>query len=124
VHLQIEIPPNLPIAAVVQRIKSESSALLKKKVQIHRQKCISTAASASYLVSTLETNTDADAAVEIHFVDEFELFLEKSARLGLDPLHDGSDREVWRYLDLKVHMIVVGVERVYVERGVFLGGFV
>lgn len=37
VHIQIEIPPNLSIAAVVQRIKAESSQHLRKKFKFIRE---------------------------------------------------------------------------------------
>ena len=36
IHLKIEIPPNLPVAAVVQRLKSESSQHIKKKFKFIR----------------------------------------------------------------------------------------
>ena len=37
VHLQIEIPPNITIAAVVQALKARSSILLKKKFKFIRE---------------------------------------------------------------------------------------
>ncbi len=57
VHLQIEIPPNLPIAAVVQRLKSESSAHLQKKFKFIRDMYIDGSIwSVGYFVSTVGLN--------------------------------------------------------------------
>ena len=60
VHLQIEIPPDLSIAAVVQRLKSESSAILKKKFRFIRDMYIDGSIwSVGYFVSTIGLNTEA-----------------------------------------------------------------
>ena len=60
VHLQIEIPPNLSISAVVQRLKSESSALLKQKFKFIRDMYIDGSIwSVGYFVSTIGLNEEA-----------------------------------------------------------------
>ena len=57
VHLQIEIPPNLSIAAVVQRLKSESSALLRKEFKFIREMYLDGSIwSVGYFVSTIGLN--------------------------------------------------------------------
>ena len=57
VHLQIEIPPNLSIAAVVQRLKSESSKVLQKKFKFIREMYIDGSIwSVGYFVSTVGLN--------------------------------------------------------------------
>jgi putative transposase len=57
VHLQIEIPPNLSIAAVVQRLKSESSYHLKKKFKFIRDMYLDGSIwSVGYFVSTVGLN--------------------------------------------------------------------
>ena len=57
VHLQIEIPPNLSIAAVVQRLKAESSAELKKKFKFIRDMYLDGSIwSVGYFVSTVGLN--------------------------------------------------------------------
>ena len=59
VHLQIEIPPNLSIAAVVQRLKSESSQHLKKQFRFIREMYIDGSIwSVGYFVSTVGLNED------------------------------------------------------------------
>ena len=59
VHLQIEIPPNLSIAAVVQRLKSESSALLKSEFKFIRDMYIDGGIwSVGYFVSTVGLNEE------------------------------------------------------------------
>jgi putative transposase len=59
VHLQIEIPPNVSIAAVVQRLKSESSAHLKKKFKFIRDMYIDGSIwSVGYFVSTVGLNDE------------------------------------------------------------------
>lgn len=60
IHLQIEIPPDLSIASVVQRLKSESSAILKKKFKFIRDMYIDGSIwSVGYFVSTIGLNTEA-----------------------------------------------------------------
>ena len=57
VHLQIEIPPNLSVAAVVQRLKSESSQHLKKKFKFIRDMYLDGSIwSVGYFVSTIGLN--------------------------------------------------------------------
>lgn len=57
VHLQIEIPPNLSIAAVVGRIKSESSQHLQRKFKFIRQMYLDGSIwSVGYFVSTVGLN--------------------------------------------------------------------
>jgi putative transposase len=57
VHLQIEIPPNLSVATVVQRLKSESSAHLKKKFKFIRDMYLDGSIwSVGYFVSTVGLN--------------------------------------------------------------------
>ena len=59
VHLQIEIPPNLTVAAVVQRLKSESSAVLKKKFKFIRDMYLDGSIwSVGYFVSTVGLNEE------------------------------------------------------------------
>jgi len=59
------------------------------------------------------------AAVEVCFLDEFESFLEPDARIDLESLHDGSNGEARRYLDLQVDMVDVRLQHVYVEGRIF-----
>ena len=59
VHLQIEIPPNIPIAAVVQRLKAESSAHLRKKYKFIREMYLDGSIwSVGYFVSTVGLNEE------------------------------------------------------------------
>ena len=59
-HLQIEIPPNLSIAAVVRILKSESSIHLKKKFKFIRDMYIDGSIwSVGYFVSTVGLNEEA-----------------------------------------------------------------
>jgi putative transposase len=59
VHLQIEIPPNLSIAAVVQRLKSESSAVLREEFKFIREMYIDGGIwSVGYFVSTVGLNEE------------------------------------------------------------------
>jgi putative transposase len=57
VHLQIEIPPNITIAAVVQKIKIESSINIKKRFKFVREMYIDGSIwSVGYFVSTIGLN--------------------------------------------------------------------
>lgn len=57
VHPQIEIPPDTTIAAVVQRLKSESSAKLKKRFKFIREMYLNGSIwSVGYFVSTIGLN--------------------------------------------------------------------
>ena len=59
VHLQIEIPPNLSVAAVVGRLKSESSAVLKQKFKFIRNMYLDGSIwSVGYFVSTIGLNDE------------------------------------------------------------------
>jgi putative transposase len=59
-HIQIEIPPNMSIAAVVQKLKIESSKRLKKKFKFIREMYIDGSIwSVGYYVSTIGANEDA-----------------------------------------------------------------
>lgn len=59
VHIQIEIPPDLSIAAVVQKLKAESSAYLKKKFKFIRDMYIDGSIwSVGYFVSTVGLNEE------------------------------------------------------------------
>jgi putative transposase len=59
VHLQIEIPPNITPADVVQRLKSESSAVLKKKFKFIREMYLDGGIwSVGYFVSTVGLNEE------------------------------------------------------------------
>ena len=59
VHLQIEIPPDTTIAAVVQRLKSESSQVLKKKFKFIREMYLDGGIwSVGYFVSTIGLNEE------------------------------------------------------------------
>ena len=60
VHLQIEIPPNLAVAAVVQQLKIESSIRLKKRFKFIREMYIDGSIwSVGYFVSTIGLNETA-----------------------------------------------------------------
>lgn len=57
VHIQIEIPPNITIAAVVQKIKIESSINIKKRFKFVREMYIDGSIwSVGYFVSTIGLN--------------------------------------------------------------------
>jgi putative transposase len=57
VHLQIEIPPNLSIAAVVQKLKIESSMRIKRRFKFIREMYIDGSIwSVGYYVSTVGLN--------------------------------------------------------------------
>ncbi len=59
VHLQIEIPPNLSVAAVVRRLKAESSVILKKKFKFIREMYLDGSIwSVGYFVSTVGLNEE------------------------------------------------------------------
>ena len=59
-HLQIEIPPNLTIAAVVQKLKIESSIRLKKRFRFIREMYLDGSIwSVGYFVSTIGLNEKA-----------------------------------------------------------------
>lgn len=59
VHLQIEIPPDLSIAAVVQRLKSESSKVLKEEFRFIREMYIDGSIwSVGYFVSSVGLNEE------------------------------------------------------------------
>ena len=59
VHLQIEIPPNLSVAVVVGRLKSESSAVLKQKFKFIRNMYLDGSIwSVGYFVSTIGLNDE------------------------------------------------------------------
>jgi len=59
VHLQIEIPPNLTIATVVQQLKIESSKRLKRKFKFIREMYLDGSIwSVGYYVSTIGLNED------------------------------------------------------------------
>ena len=54
VHIQIEIPPNVTVAAVVQKIKIESSIKLKKKFKFIKEMYLDGSIwSVGYFVSTI-----------------------------------------------------------------------
>jgi len=60
IHLQIEIPPNIPIAAVVQTLKARSSILLKKKFKFIRDMYLDGSIwSVGYYVSSIGLNETA-----------------------------------------------------------------
>ena len=59
VHLQIEIPPNMSVATVVQAIKIHSSVRLKKRFKFIREMYIDGGIwSVGYFVSTIGLNED------------------------------------------------------------------
>jgi putative transposase len=59
VHLQIEVPPNLTIAAVVQKLKIESSIRIKKRFKFIREMYIDGSIwSVGYFVSTIGLNEE------------------------------------------------------------------
>jgi putative transposase len=54
IHIQIEIPPNITVAAVVQKIKIESSIRLKKKFKFIKEMYLDGSIwSVGYFVSTI-----------------------------------------------------------------------
>ena len=60
VHIQIEIPPNVTIAAVVQALKARASILLKKKFKFIREMYLDGSIwSVGYFVSTVGLNEGA-----------------------------------------------------------------
>lgn len=60
VHLQIEIPPNIPVSRVVQELKVESSKRLKKKFKFIRKMYLSGSIwSVGYFSSTIGLNETA-----------------------------------------------------------------
>lgn len=60
VHLQIEIPPNLAVAAVVQKLKIESSIRIKKRFKFVREMYLDGSIwSVGYFVSTIGLNEAA-----------------------------------------------------------------
>ena len=59
VHLQIEIPPNLSVSTVVQRLKGESSQRLQKKFKFIREMYLDGSIwSVGYFVSTVGLNEE------------------------------------------------------------------
>ena len=59
VHIQIEIPPNLSIAAVVQKLKIQSSIRLKKRFKFIREMYLDGSIwSVGYFVSTIGLNEE------------------------------------------------------------------
>ena len=59
VHLQIEVPPNVTIAAVVQKLKIESSINIKKRFKFVREMYIDGSIwSVGYFVSTIGLNEE------------------------------------------------------------------
>jgi putative transposase len=57
IHLQIEIPPNLSVAAVVQQLKIQTSVDLKKKFKFIREMYLDGSIwSVGYFVSTIGIN--------------------------------------------------------------------
>ena len=60
VHLQIEIPPNLTVAAVVQKLKIESSIRLKQRFKFIREMYLDGSIwSVGYFVSTIGLNEES-----------------------------------------------------------------
>ena len=67
VHIQIEIPPDTAVAAVVQRLKSESSAKLKKRFKFIRDMCIDGSIwIVGYFVSTIGLNEEQIRKYIVH----------------------------------------------------------
>ena len=59
IHLQIEIPPNLSVAAVVQKLKIESSVKLKQRFKFIREMYLDGSIwSVGYFVSTIGLNEE------------------------------------------------------------------
>ena len=59
VHIQIEIPPSIAVAAVVQKIKIESSIRLKKRFKFIREMYLDGSIwSVGYFVSTIGLNEE------------------------------------------------------------------
>ena len=57
VHLQIEIPPNIPVAKAIQELKVESSKRLKKKFKFIRKMYLTGSIwSVGYFSSTIGLN--------------------------------------------------------------------
>lgn len=58
-HIQIEIPPNISVATVVQKLKIESSKRLKKQFKFIRDMYLDgSICSVGYFVSTIGLNED------------------------------------------------------------------
>ena len=80
VHLQIEIPPDLSVAAVVQRLKSESSQLLKKKFKFIREMYVDGGIwSVGYFVSTIGLNEEM---IKRYIANQSKKDVGKTIRLG------------------------------------------
>ncbi len=68
VHLQIEIPPSVAIAAVVRRLKVETSIYLKKRFKFIREMYIDGSIwSVGYFVSTIGLN---EAVIEKYIANQ------------------------------------------------------
>ncbi len=80
VHLQIEIPPSIPVAAVVQRLKSESSQVLKKKFKFIREIYLDGGIwSVGYFVSTVGLNEEM---IKRYIASQGKKDLGKTIKLG------------------------------------------
>ncbi len=80
VHLQIEIPPNLSVAAVVQALKIESSIRLKKRFKFIREMYLDGSIwSVGYFVSTIGLN---ETAIRNYIAHQGKKDLGKTIRLG------------------------------------------
>lgn len=81
VHLQIEIPPNLSIADVVQRLKAESSKVLKKEFKFIREMYIDGSIwSVGYFVSSVGLNENM---IKRYIAQQGNKDLGHTMRLGL-----------------------------------------
>ena len=59
IHIQIEIPPNITVATVVQKIKIESSVRLKKRFKFIQEMYLDGSIwSVGYFVSTIGLNEE------------------------------------------------------------------
>jgi len=65
-----------------------------------------------------------DAAVEVDVLDESEFSLQMHTGTSFEFLHDGSNRDIWRYFNLDMDMILINIDCVNVERRIFFNSFV
>ena len=68
-----------------------------------------------------EISDAPNIAIEVHFSNKPELLLKLGAEIGLENLHHLGNSNMWRDLNLKVEMVFIDVERMDVERRIFLG---
>lgn len=80
VHIQMEIPPNILIATVIQKLKIESSIRLKKEFKFIREMYIDGSIwSVGYFISTIRLN---ETAIKKYITYQGKKDLAKTMKLG------------------------------------------